>query len=205
MYFHKEGLFGFEQDESATTKWASYMRQILPQTVDEHMLEEKMSALKKSLKNLTNPSWHGEDEPENVENEIDSDSFEETESEEPIAHEGPQMDAKSTSSDSEKRQVKKCVACKTLKPQTEFTASQWKKNIDTIRCSACVSKLPAYQAPQLRQKPCRSCGLSKAFEGFSLNQWRKKQGEGRCSDCVKKGTLDHIPFSSLRPINVFQT
>mmetsp|Transcript_9331 Transcript_9331/g.15448 ORF Transcript_9331/g.15448 Transcript_9331/m.15448 type:complete len:91 (-) Transcript_9331:95-367(-) len=83
------------------------------------------------------------------------------------------------------------------KSQTDFTASQWKKNADTLKCSACVSKLVAYQTPQLKQKECCSCGVSKAFENFSFSQWRKKEGEGRCYMCVEKGTCDHIQSSSL--------
>jgi TPR repeat protein len=211
IYFYKEGIFGFEQDESARTKWASHMKEISPQ-IGEHILEEKMSALKESLSNLSIPSpSHYEDEPKIiVENETDSDSLEGSKFEEAAVQEAPQIDSESTPKastdiDSDGKPTKKCVECETSKPQTEFTASQWKKNAKTVRCSVCVSKLPAYQAFQLQQKKCQSCGISKAFECFSLNQWRKKQGERRCCDCVKKGTLDHIPLSSLRCSNVFHT
>lgn len=47
-----------------------------------------MSALKESLSNLTNPSpGKGEEDPTNAENEIDSDSSEGYESEEPVVYE----------------------------------------------------------------------------------------------------------------------
>ena len=200
IYFYKEGIYGFEQKESSRAKWEKYLKKIWPH-VSEEMLEEEMFALKESLNNLTNPTSQctGGDETKYAKNETDSDSTEDNESEESTVHEASQMDTEpspntSANTVSEKKLVKKCVTCGKSKPQTDFTASQWKKNAKTIKCSDCVSKLAAYQPPKLKIKICCSCGVSKAFHCFSKNQWVKKEGEGRCCDCVDKGTLDHIPF-----------
>eukprot|EP00985_Skeletonema_marinoi_P010567 scaffold4958_cov145-Skeletonema_marinoi.AAC.9 len=198
IYFYTEGIYGFERKESSRAKWEKHLKKIWPH-VSEEMLEEEMFALKESLKNLTNPASQctGGDETKYAKNETDSDSTEDNESEESTEHEASKMNTEhspktSANTVSEKKLSKKCVTCETWKPQTDFTASQWKKNADTVKCSACVSKLSAYQAPKLKIKICCSCGVSKAFDCFSFNQWRKKEGEGRCCDCVDKGTLDHI-------------
>lgn len=215
IYFYTDGTFGFEKSESARAKWEEHLRKISPQTSEA--LEENMSALKESLSYLA-----GMDQAANVENEeTDSDSIDDDESDYSTVNEdeAPQtnatrianpkapMKADSEEKTSEEKvseeektseeKLKECVTCKTSKPQSGFTASQWKKNAATIKCSACVFNLPAYQIPQLKSKKCCSCGVSKAFESFSFNQWRKKEGTGRCSICVKKGTPDHIPVSSL--------
>lgn len=206
IYFNTEGILGFEQDESARARWEAHMKKISPQTSEA--LEEDISNLKESLNHLA-----GMDHTANVDNkETDSDSIEDYESDSSVINEVdvPQTNATriaeaSISVDSEEKtseekgeeKLKLCVSCKTSKPQTGFTASQWKKNAATIKCSACVSDLPAYQTSLLKNKKCCSCCLSKAFESFSFNQWRKKEGTGRCSSCVKKGTLNHIPSSSL--------
>ena len=236
IYFYTEGIFGFEQKESARVRWEEHLKKIWPH-VSEEMFEEEMFPLKESLNNLTNSTSQctGGDERDtdgaddltltmtddgiaakfdrlwekavaqktNAKHETDSDSIEDYESGESTVHEASQkMDSEhipktSANTVSEKKLVKKCVTCGILKPQTDFTASQWKKNAQTIKCSDCVSKLSANQTFQPKIKICCSCGVSKAFDCFSYNQWRKKEGEGRCCDCVDKGPLDHIPFSPL--------
>lgn len=193
MYFYAEGIFGFEQKESASAKWEMHLKKISPNTTEE-MLNEMMSSLKETLSAIAPPCSEG-DETTGVKNEADSESH----SNENGGYEQKESTARggftntSTESDSGEK-CKKCVECNTWKPQADFTASQWKKNSDTLKCRACVSKLPASQTLQLKKKRCCSCGVEKAFEKFSFSQWRKREGEGKCYLCV---TRDHIPSSSV--------
>ena len=195
MYFYAEGIFGFEQKESASAKWEMHMKKISPHTTEE-MLNEMMSSLKETLSAIAPPCSEG-DETTGVENEVDTESdsnenggYEQKES---TARGGFTNTSTDTESDSGEK-CKKCVECNTWKPQADFTASQWKKNSDTLKCRACVSKLPASQTLQLKKKRCCSCGVEKAFEKFSFSQWRKREGERKCYLCV---TRDHIPSSSV--------
>ena len=188
MYFYAEGIFGFEQKESASAKWEMHMKKISPHTTEE-MLNEMLSSLKDTLSATAPPCSEG-DETTGVENEADSEGYEQKES---TAREGFTNTSTDTESDSGGgEKCKKCVECNTWKPQADFTASQWKKSSDTLKCRTCVSKLPASQTLQLKKKRCCSCGAEKAFEKFSFSQWRKREGEGKCYLCVVKGTRDHI-------------
>lgn len=86
--------------------------------------------------------------------------------------------------------VKLCFDCKQSKPQTDFTASQWKKRVGTGKCITCVSKSVQWQTgsvgSSLQMKACGECNVSKPHTDFSPNQWRKTTGTGRCKECVVK-------------------
>ena len=201
FYFYAEGIFGYKKSKNASARWETHLEKI--SCTNQDIRKEKVTSLKESLKIFTIQSPLTVDvEPSSVEessinrHEVDSDSIENSDSESyHTVHETSSL--KPNSLDSDGKAVKKCVECDMLKPQTEFTATQWKKKATNVMCRACVSKLPSYQPIQQQQKICCSCGISKAFEGFTMNQWRKKTGEGRCCLCVKKGTLNHIPPSLL--------
>ena len=96
-----------------------------------------------------------------------------------------------TSTPSQHQNVKTCSECKQPKPQTEYTASQWKKRVGTGKCISCVSKFdPQWQTSSigssLQMKACSECNVGKPHTEWSPNQWRKTTGAGRCKMCVDK-------------------
>jgi hypothetical protein len=90
--------------------------------------------------------------------------------------------------------LKTCKECSQPKPQTGFTASQWKKRVGTGSCIACVSKCIQWKVYNVgsafQTKVCSECKGKKSHLAFSPNQWRKTKGVGRCKECVVK-SLPH--------------
>jgi hypothetical protein len=77
-----------------------------------------------------------------------------------------------------------CSACKAAKPKHEFSANQWRKEIDQAKCLPCVEE--ALTKGQEHHKPRRACFVCKAVKprsDFSTKQWRKAFYEGNNSQC----------------------
>ena len=106
----------------------------------------------------------------------------------PVVTETPRSSQNSISSNQHTR-TKPCSECGQQRPQSEFTASQWKKKVGAGRCVMCVSKTVQWQtggmtAESLQKKRCSSCEQDKSFDQYSSNQWRQRIGTGRCLACV---------------------
>lgn len=97
------------------------------------------------------------------------------------------------SASSTQEYVKPCFECGQEKPQSVYTASQWKKRVGTGKCITCVSKSVQWKTnpvcSNLQTKICDGCKESKSHTEFSPNQWKKTLGTGRCKECVQKSLL----------------
>jgi hypothetical protein len=73
--------------------------------------------------------------------------------------------------------LKTCKECSQPKPQTEFTASQWKNRVGTGSCITCVSKCIQWKVYNIgsafQTKVCSECKRKKSHLAFTPNQWRK--------------------------------
>lgn len=199
MYFYRDGILGFPQDDSKEAKWSSRMKELLPELLpelSELRQDEMISKLKAQLSYLTNPPL------ESIENyngnETDNDLTEDNEPEESgTTSQLNNVRISEVSNAASEYSVKKCSECSQSKPRSDFSASQWKKKVGTGKCSLCVSNLPARQTIHHETTVCCNCRVTKTFQDFTSTQWKKKVGERRCFDCGTKRASHDQPSTHL--------
>ena len=195
MYFYRDGILGFPQDDLKEAKWTNRMKELLPE-LSEPRQHEMISKLKAQLSYLTNSPLEA---IENFAgNETDDDLTEDNETEESdITSQLNTVTVSEVSNAVSEYSVKKCSECEQSKPKSDFSASQWKKKVGTGKCSLCVSKLPARQTIHQETTICCNCRVNKTFQYFTSTQWKKKVGERRCSDCCTKRASPNQPSTHL--------
>lgn len=195
MYFYRDGILGFPQDDSKEAKWSSRMEELSPE-LSELRQDEMISKLKAQLSYLTNPPLKSIENYDG--NETDDDLTEDNEPEESgTTSQLNTVRISEVSNAASEYSVKKCSECSQSKPKSDFSASQWKKKVGTGKCSVCVSKLPARQTIHQETTICCNCRVTKTFQDFTSTQWKKKVGERRCFDCCTKRASHDQPFTHL--------
>jgi len=74
-----------------------------------------------------------------------------------------------------------CTVCKQLKPEAEFSKSQWRQK--DSKCKACIQ---AAQPVGPHMAACSVCGEKKEKSGFSKSQWKTKLENRKCLVCTEK-------------------
>lgn len=194
IYFYRDGILGFTQD-SKEAKWSRRMKELLPE-LSELRQDEMISKLKAQLSYLINPPLKPIENYDG--NETDDDLTEDNEPEESDAT--SQLNTariSEVSNAANEYSVKKCSECSQSKPKSDFSASQWKKQVGSGKCSLCVFNLPARQIFHQETTICCNCRVTKTFQDFTSTQWKKKVGERRCLDCSTKRASPNQPSTHL--------
>jgi len=73
------------------------------------------------------------------------------------------------------RNFRKCGQCGKEKPETDFPASRWRKELQKRSCNECANA-----------RECSSCGRRDDRTKYHAEEWEKPDGQRRCKDCVPK-------------------